>query len=331
MYLVIGGTSFIGVYVVDELLKKNKEVIVTGRNQNFKDHYRKKSVKFIDLDITNVSDFEKIPNDKIDGIILLAALLPANSKADLVKNENAAEYIKVNTLGTLNVLEFARMRKIKRIISTTSYADVFNSWSEKKAITEDEPRNYSLAGDHAAYVISKNAATDMLIYYNNQHDMKNIIFRLPPVYGVGPHGSLCINGKVKKSGLQIFIEKAENGENITIFGNSKLSRDVVYVKDVARAIFLALESESANGLYNMTSGQTISLEDQVKIIISVFGNEMKSKIKYDETIDNNTPSYLFSMKKAENDFKFVPEYADFRKMMVDFKKVRDDKTYEGLF
>ncbi|EME3500770.1 MULTISPECIES: NAD(P)-dependent oxidoreductase [Enterococcus] len=331
MYLVIGGTSFIGVYVVDELLAQNKKVMVTGRNQKFKNYYESKGVQFINLDITNRNDFVTIPEIEIEGIILLAGLLPANSTADLNETENASEYIEINTIGTANVIEFARLRGIKRVISTTSYADVFNSWKENIAITEDEPRGFLLEGDHAAYIISKNAATDLMLYYNKQHKMKNVIFRLPPVYGVGPHGSLLINGKMKKSGLQIFIEKAKNGEDIVIFGNPKLSRDIVYVKDVAKATFMALDSERAEGLYNMTSGRPLSLEKQVKDIIDVFGDRKKSSIKYAPNIGNNTPSYLFSIEKAKKDFDFSPDFANFKKMMMDYKKVEESKVYKNLF
>ena len=79
--------------------------------------------------------------------------------------------------------------------------------------------------------------------------MSNAVFRFPPVYGVGPHGSLFINGKYVKSGLQIFMDKASKGEDITIYGNKNLSRDVVYVKDVAHAFYLAIRSEKTYGLY----------------------------------------------------------------------------------
>ena len=61
--------------------------------------------------------------------------------------------------------------------------------------------------------------------------MKNASFRFPPVYGAGPHGSLFVNGKVYKSGLQIFIDNAREGKDICVYGDKNLSRDVVYVKE----------------------------------------------------------------------------------------------------
>ncbi|PEU72431.1 nucleoside-diphosphate sugar epimerase [Priestia megaterium] len=333
MIILIGGTSFIGVYTVEELLKRNCNVIVTGRNNKFKSHYEALGVEYVNLDITNKEDFKKLPTQDIEGVILLGGLLPANAPVNLNETENARDYFEVNTIGTINVLEYCRENNIKRVISTTSYADVYNSWEKNKAISEEEPRGFSYEGDHAAYVISKNAATDIMEYYNQQHGMANAVFRLPPVYGVGPHGYLYINGKYTKSGLQIFIDKSINGEEIIVFGDRELSRDVVYVKDVASAFYLALKSDQTSGLYNMTSGTAITLEKQVEIITEVFKKSEKGKsyIKYDPTTKNNTPSYLFSIEKAKADFGYEPKYADFEVMMQDYKKEYEAEKFKNLF
>lgn len=47
MYIIIGASSFIGVYTVDEFLKQGEEVIVTGRKNKFKDHYDELGVRYI--------------------------------------------------------------------------------------------------------------------------------------------------------------------------------------------------------------------------------------------------------------------------------------------
>lgn len=333
MIILIGASSFIGVHTVTELLKQGCEVLVTGRNNKFKEHYNQLGVGYVNLDLTEKDDFKKLPTKNVEGVILLAGLLPANVRVNLDHDENAEEYFKVNVLGTINVLEYCRINSIKRVISASSYADVINAWDGEKALSEEEPRSFKYAGDHAVYVISKNAANDVMEYYNQQHHMSNAVFRLPPVYGAGPHGSLFINGTYVKSGLQIFIEKAQTGEDITIFGNKDLSRDVVYVKDVANAFYLAIKSEKTYGLYNMTSGKGVTLEEQAKVIIDVFSKpgEKRSTIVYNPDVKNNTPSYLFSMDKAKRDFGFVPKYADFRLMMSDLKKDMESNLYRELF
>ena len=320
MYIVFGATGFIGMYTVEQLIMDGKRVVATGRNEKMRQHFEKLGCQYISLDITKEEDFLKLPTGEIKGVLLLAGLLPANTKADLVENENAADYFRVNVIGTINVLEYCRTHGIRKVIGCCSYSDVSGAWNKGYAITEEEPRNFRFTGDHAVYVISKNASNDVMEYYNQQHNMKCAWFRLPPVYGVGPHGIIYVNGKPYKSGIQTFIEKAQKGEDIEIWGDPHITRDIIYVKDVARAFSMALDSEKTYGLYNMTSGTELDLEEQVKAVIDVFGRpEKQSRIVYRPDKANNTSSFLFSMEKAKKDFDFVPQYISYRKMMEDYK------------
>lgn len=330
MYLIVGGTSFIGVYVVDELLSHNCKIAVTGRNNKFKNYFLSKGVPYYNLDLTNKDDFNSLPKKNIEGVILLGGLLPANVNFGQCE-ENAADYFQVNTIGTINLLEYCRENGIKRVISTTSYADVINSWSKDRALTEEEPRNYKYDGDHAVYVFSKNAANDVLEYYNQQYGMRNAVFRFPMVLGVGPHGYYSVNGQQQKSGFQIFLDNSINGEDICIFGDSSTFRDVVYIKDVANAFYLALKSEKTYGLYNITSGRGLSLLEQANIMAEIFNTEKKSNIILKPEIANHSKSFLFSIEKANRDFGYNPKYSDFRVMMEDYKKDLQANKYIDLF
>ena len=117
MIIVIGATGFVGMYTVEKLISEGKKVVATGRNQRLGAMLEKMGADFLTLDITNKEDFEKLPTIDIEGVILLAGLLPANAKVNIDEEENAADYFEVNVIGTINVLEFCRKNGIRKVIS----------------------------------------------------------------------------------------------------------------------------------------------------------------------------------------------------------------------
>lgn len=330
MVIVIGATGFIGMYTVEALVQSGKKVLATGRNEKLGKKLEDMGADFLQLDITNKSDFDKLPTKGVEGVILLAGLLPANAKADLTNDENAADYFEVNVIGAINVLEYCRKNGIKKVIGSCSYSDVSGAWGKGYPITEEEPRNFKFTGDHAVYVISKNACNDVMEYYNQQHGMQCAWFRFPPVYGVGPHGTIYVNGKAYKSGIATFIDNAKEGKDIELWGNPHIKRDIIYVKDVAIAYVMALESEKTYGLYNMTSGTQLDLEEQAQAVIDVFGTDKGSKLVYRPEKPNNTPSFWYSMEKAKRDFGFVPKYINYYDMMIDYKKELESGRWDDL-
>ena len=330
MIIVIGATGFIGMYTTEALIKSGKEVIATGRNKVLGNVLEQMGASFVELDVTRKEDFDALPKEGVEGVILLAGLLPANTTADLENEENAADYFNVNVIGTINVLEYCRRNGIRKVIGNCSYSDVSGAWGKGYAITEDEPRSFSFTGDHSVYVISRNACNDVMEYYNQQHHMQCAWFRFPPVYGVGPHGTIYVNGKPYKSGIATWIDNAKEGKDIEIWGNADISRDIIYVKDVAKAYCMALESDKTYGLYNMTSGVGLTLRKQAEVVIDVFGDGDHDHIKYCPDKPNHTPSFLYSMEKAKNDFGFIPQYTDYKDMMIDYKAELESGRWDIL-
>ncbi len=331
MFVIIGASSFIGVYTATYFIEQGEKVVVTGRNNKFKEYYDKHGADYVNLDLTNQEDFEKLPKEGVEGVILISGALPASENADLNEKENADQYVKVNVLGTCYALEYCRRNGIKRLINTISYGDVANAWRMDPPVDESEPRNFNFTGDHAVYVISKNAASDIAEYYNQQHGMKNAWFRFPPVYGVGPHGYLRVNGRIVKSGLQIFIDKAKAGEDIEVYGY--LARDTVYVKDVAQAYYRAAKSDATYGLYNITSGRATTLLEQAEACAELFAPDEvhKSKVIYRDDMVNSGKSYLFSIEKAKKDFGYDPQFTEFKDLMKDYINEQKRGVYPALF
>lgn len=73
--------------------------------------------------------------------------------------------------------------------------------------------------------------------------------------------------------------------------------------------------------------------EQAEIIVDLWvsSENKKLRITYKPEVENNTPSYLFSMEKAKRNFGYVPKYSNFRIMMEDYKKDLEANKYQELF
>lgn len=316
MIIVIGASSSIGTYLVDELVDQGREVFATSLKNRSRQFYGKKGVPYAKLDIADKRNFEKLPKGDIEAVILLAGLLPANLREYDPKYYR--EYVDVNIQGTLNVLEYCRQNKAKKIVFANSHSDVSGLWDCNRAITEEDPRTINYTGDHSVYIISKIAAMDLIEHYHCEYGVQGICLRLPAVYAYGPRQGMHINGKFIKAGFNVFIEKAMASEPIEIWGNPKKGKDIVYVKDVVSSFIGAVDSKTAQGLYNIASGVCTTLEEEVKGIVEVFSPKRKpSEISYNPD-KPDTLAYLYDISKAKRDLGYVVKYS-FRKMLEDYK------------
>ena len=322
MILVTGAYGFIGVYLVDELLRQGHEVLATGHRGAAARYFQQRAIPYVNLDITREEDFGNLPEKGVEAVIHLAGLLPAN-----VETCQPQDYMRINVLGTLNLLEYCRTRGVRKVLSTTSYADILNAWSVDPPTASETPRDFRLTGDHAMYVVSKNAATDAILHYNAEYGLQGSIFRLPPVYGYGPHLAIYVDGKFCKSGFQIFMEKAESGQPIEIWGDPLAVRDVVYVKDVVQAFVKALHSDTAQGVYNIASGVGITLQQQAQAIVDVRSPQgRRPEIILRPDKPNNLKSYVLDISRAQRDFDYRPAYS-FYDMIVDYGREELAGTY----
>ncbi len=327
MIIVTGATGLIGTYLIDQLVKDGVEVLATGRSKLGEAYYKKRGIPFLNLDITRAEDFSKLPQDGVSAVIHLAALIPANVKGT---DYDPRDYIKVNVIGMLNTLEFCRENNISKLIYTSSHSDVESLWESAKPIGEEAPRCFKYTGDHAMYIISKVTAADCVEHYNQQYGMEGIIFRLPPVYGYGPHTEIYKDGKPLKTGFQAFIENATAGKPIEVWGDCKKGRDIIYVKDVVSAIILALKSKSAIGLYNIASGRSLSLKEEAEGIIRVFSpRDCPSKIIYRPNKPNSLKPFLYDISKAKRDLGWSPKY-HYDEMLVDYKREMENGRFRFL-
>jgi UDP-glucose 4-epimerase len=207
MIIVFGAAGFIGTYLIDQLVRENYNVTAVDTNESGAAYYENLGVPYFMADITDKERLKDLPGEDIEAVINLACVQPANVSES---SYDPADYIKVNVLGTLNLLEFCVKNKIKKYIYTCSHRNTQGLWKEKEGISikESDGRSIKYTGDYAMFSISESAASDCIEHFSQTYGLQGIIFRLPPVYGYGPHTEIYKDGKPLKTGFQIFIDNA---------------------------------------------------------------------------------------------------------------------------
>lgn len=316
LIIVFGASGFIGTYLVDELVTKGHEVLASDFDDVAEEYYRGRDIPFTRIDITEQEDVNKLTASSVSSVVNLASLQPANVRQEEYK---AVDYVKVNVLGVLNILEFCRKVGIRKVIHAISYRSVDGLWAPGKVFTEQDTRGIEYGGEYAMFSISESAAADCVQHYNSKYGIQGIIFRLPPVYGYGPHTVIFRDGKPHKTGFQVFIENASGGKPLELWGDYDKGRDIVYVKDVVSAIVLALKSKDAIGLYNIASGRLLSLREEATEIVKAFSpKDRPSEIVYRPEIPNSIRPFLYDITRARRDLGWAPKYS-FRDMLEDYK------------
>lgn len=288
MILITGGKGFIGGYVAKEL-EGDYRPLALGKDK---------------LDITKPEDFDKLPT-RIDAVVHTAGLLSIDQE-----KYRPMDYFMVNGVGTYNVCEYCRKHDVQTIIFMMTHSDV--NRSNHIVIREYTPRKF---GGAVPYITSKIAAMEILDSYSNDYGIRTVSFRLPGVRGYGSRDTLynCV--------FHQFVQKAIKGEPIELWGEIRTQRDFVYVKDIGRAVKLALGNTKARGLYNIAMGKGHTIEDEARAIIKVFSDpNNKSKIIYRPDIPEvRKRSYIFDVSKACLDFRWIAKYS-YEAALEDMKK-----------
>ena len=160
--LVVGAAGFIGTYLIDELLKNRFNVLAADINDIGRAHYEQQGVSFEFIDVTNKNDIQKLLATSVDAVINLACVQPANVSKEMY---NPVDYINVNVIGTLNLLEYCRISNVPKMIIATSHRNTKGLWKKGKKIREDEGRVIEFTGEYAMFSISESVAEDCVEHY----------------------------------------------------------------------------------------------------------------------------------------------------------------------
>ncbi len=323
--IFFGATGAVGAYAVLYLIENGYDVIGVGKRKTDNNFFNEFNCNYFSVDIENATDFEKLPQKNIYGIVHLAGLLPAN-----MEEYNPQKYININISGTLNILQYAMKVAVKRFIYATSFSDVSYLWDNKKPINPNSIIKFPLNNDHSIYSITKNAGADLVRHFSEKHKFNHFILRFPNIYLYHPNTSYFVNGEKHRKGLFNIIDQAKKNEDIELWGSSSNVRDMVYVKDCIQIIEKCFSSNSGGGTFNVGTGIGISREDQIKGIIDVFSPSPKrSKIIYRDDMPDS-PQYIMNIIKTKQELGYTPKY-DYLKSLEDLKFEMEINRFEKLW
>ncbi len=280
-YLVTGGAGFIGSNLVHDLVKKGNDVIVvdslhTGNKNLISDL----NVEFYPMRIDEFYRKEKW-ND-IDGIFHLGK--PSASPMYRQDRNRISEFVD----GSIAVLEMAKELGIKMVAASTS--SVYNG-------LEPPHREDMIIKITDFYTEVRLFEERLAKVYEDLYGIKWNEMRFFSIYGP--------REEYKKNYANLvtqFLWAIMKNEQPIIYGDGKQRRDFVYVDDVVNALELAMKSK-VNGIFNVGTGKSYSLNEMLDILKKITGKEVEPKY-----IENPMKNYVMvtqaSTEKAKKELGF---------------------------
>ena len=301
--VVLGATGTLGVSICRHFQKQGYRVYASGRNEKSKGFFAEIGIDYAQVDITNQTDFNHLPQEDIDCVLDFAGALPASME----ENGDNTVYSDSIVRGTINVLEYMRKVGCRKLVFPQSVYDTNYLFGSKTPIPADTERDNPTIGDHAIYVICKNAAINIIKYYQNTYGINGIILRLPGVYHYHPKPYILINGVMRVKSERVLIEKAKRGETIEIWGDPQRVLESVCVEDFLQIVELCVKSDTATGIYNVGNGGS-TLEERILGIVDVFcPPNNKSQVVYCPEKKDCT-QYVLDIQKTMDELGYRPKY-----------------------
>jgi len=279
--LVLGGTGFIGSHLVELLLANGFKVRVFGRSSTFPIGLSA-GANCPEVSVGDFDDAQSVAN-AVKGCNyvyhLIARSVPASSNRDMVADASS------NLIATLRLLEMCVREKVQQIIFSSSGGTVYGRTGDNR-ISEShntEPQ--------CSYGVIKLAIEKYLELFRTQHGLDYTVLRISNCYGP----RLPTNGEQGVVG--VFLDRLRRGEPITLWGNGLVTRDYVYVTDVARAFRATLGQRSPFRVFNIGTGVGTSLTKLIEMMERVTG--CQAHILKRQARDLDVPVNVLDSTRAE--------------------------------
>jgi CDP-paratose 2-epimerase len=313
--LVLGGAGFIGCNVVEFYASQGEHVVLIdnlsrcGSSLNLAHLTEKyRTVEFVYGDVRHPYDLISVfRRQSFDVVFHLAAQVAVTTSV-----ENPRADFEINALGTLNILEAMREAGSDALLIYASTNKVYGAMEDVvveerngryryRDLPEGIPENREL-DFHSPYGCSKGAADQYVRDYSRIYGLKTVVFRQSCIYGYRQFG-------VEDQGWVAWLTIAGTfGKKITIYGDGKQVRDVLFIDDLVKAFDLALQNkEAVNGqAYNIGGGHfQMSLHELLGYLEKYVGREIP--VSYSNWRPGDQRVYVSNNSKAKRGFSWAPQ------------------------
>jgi nucleoside-diphosphate-sugar epimerase len=273
--LITGGAGFIGSHLCDALMDKGDKVIcldnlLTGSRDNLGYLLNNPNFQFVEADVTKTINLDV---SDLNFVFHLA------SPASPIDYQNyPEETLLANSMGTLNVLEFAKKMGAKVLVASTSeiYGDPLEHPQKESYLG-----NVNTFGPRACYDESKRFGETAIYVYLHKYDLDARIIRIFNTYGPRMRKD---DGRVVSN----FINESLSGKTLNIDGDGSQTRSFCYVSDMVDGIYKAMFSDNTKGeIFNLGNPDEYTVKDLADKIIDLTGS--KSEIKCSGTFRKDDP------------------------------------------
>ncbi len=293
--LVTGAAGFIGSHLSEKLLEEGHTVVGVDNFDPFYDRSLKEAnletskknerFSFYENDICDAAFWAGFSESGIDAVIHMAA--KAGVRPSM---QQPLAYNMANIIGTNHVLEFAKTRKIPKVVFASS-SSVYGVNKNLPWSTDDKDLQ-----PISVYAFSKQSGEKLCELYHNYFGVKIVALRFFTVIGPRQRPDLAINK---------FVKAILNGDKVTLFGTGSTFRDYTFVGDVVKGIIGALHFDNANfEIFNIGNTHTVSLLELVHIIEDLVGN--KADIEFQPEQQGDVPYTWSNIEKSTRLLGYEP-------------------------
>jgi UDP-glucose 4-epimerase len=296
MNILITGAGLIGAHAARHAVDAGNKVVLYDLSPNRNYIHGIVGTDRADVVAADIRDLpallSALEQFKIDTVVHTAGLIGSRVQ------ENSYTGATNNILGTINVLEAARLRRLRRIVYISTFGVYDRSKIDDSVVRESHP-----TGGHNLYATTKVCSEHLVHAYAALYKLDTAILRPGGVFGRGFYVGGSTVGKIMRE-LALNIIK---GQPITLDVNTYGLNEYVYGKDVGLAVFLACEKENLKQrIYNAGTGVVTGPEELAQVIRELSPN-VKVTVSGVVKADKNKAMPLdLSISKAE--LGYVPGF-----------------------